>query len=96
MDWTVRNNPDRSRFELVSSDDHVAGQLVYEDRGGTLVLVHTEIEDGHAGEGLGSRLVRGALDTFAQSGRPVLAECEFVQAYVKRHEEYAERVELAG
>jgi len=49
------------------------------------VFTHTEIDDASEGRGLGSTLVRAALDDARRRGLSVRPDCPFVRAYVARH-----------
>ena len=82
----VRDNPEENRFEIVADDGKVAGFVQYQRRGdGVIDLVHTEIDDAYEGRGLGSTLIRAALDTARGRGLGVRPDCPFVRAYVTRH-----------
>jgi hypothetical protein len=83
---TVVDVPERSRFE-VRVDDRVAGFAQYRmmKDAGLIVFTHTEIDDAFAGRGLGSTLIRSALDTARDRGLAVRPDCPFVRAYVARH-----------
>jgi predicted GNAT family acetyltransferase len=82
---TVRDVPDRSRFEI-DVDGRLAGFAQYHRKdAGLLVFTHTEIDDAYGGSGLGSILVRAALDTARSRGLAVRPDCPFVRAYVARH-----------
>ena len=90
---TVADAPERSRFELRRGDE-LLGVAEYRPGGGDrLIIAHTEIEDGHEGEGLGSTLVRTMLDQLRAGGRTIMPLCEFTAAYVARHPEYADLVD---
>jgi hypothetical protein len=54
--------------------------------------VHTEVEEAVEGTGVGSQLVREALDDFRARGLGVVPVCPFVSAYLRRHPEYADVV----
>ena len=83
---TVRDNPDELRYELLV-DGTLAGEILYRLRSDAVVLVHTEIAPQFEGQGLGSKLVAGALaDIRARGLRPV-AGCPFVRAYLQAHPE---------
>jgi predicted GNAT family acetyltransferase len=43
MDLTVRDNPDRHRFELLT-DGEVAGVAAYRVRDGVTVITHSEVD----------------------------------------------------
>jgi predicted GNAT family acetyltransferase len=82
---TVLEVPERSRFEI-HVDGHVAGFAQYRMKSADLiVLTHTEIDDAYEGRGLGSTLVRAALDAARRRGLAVRPDCPFVRAYVARH-----------
>jgi uncharacterized protein len=89
---TVVDNPERHRYELRFGDT-VAGVVQYATEPGTIVLVHTEIAESVEGEGLGSKLVSGALDDIRARGLEVVPLCPFAAAYIRRHPEYADLVE---
>ncbi len=88
----VVDNPERHRYELRLGDT-VAGVIQYATEPGTVVLVHTEVSPTVEGEGLGSRLVSGALDDIRARGLDVVPLCPFAAAYIRRHPEYADLVE---
>ena len=88
----VVDNRERHRYELRVGDT-VAGIVQYATEPGTVVLVHTEIAPSVEGEGLGSKLVAGALDDIRARGLEVVPLCPFAAAYIERHPEYADLVE---
>jgi uncharacterized protein len=88
----VHDNPDESRYEL-TLDGSVAGHARYLRRGGRIYFVHTEIDPGHEGAGLGSALAKGALDAERERGEPVVPLCPFIRGYIDRHPEYADLVD---
>ena len=57
-----------------------------------MIIAHTEIADGHEGEGLGGVLVREALERIRASGKTVIPTCPFTAAYIGRHPEFVELV----
>jgi uncharacterized protein len=81
---TVLDVPDQSRFEI-HVDGRLAGFAQYRVKPGLVVFTHTEVDDAFEGRGLGSVLVRSALDTMRQRGLSVRPDCPFVRAYVARH-----------
>ncbi len=88
----VRNNRDRSRYEIVV-DGTVAGFLQYTMRGGRVLLTHTEVPDANSGKGLATTLVRGALDDLRRRGLGMVPVCPFVERFVERHPEYDDLVD---
>lgn len=77
----VVDNPAEHRYELWDGD-RLAGEIVYREVEGGLALVHTEVEP--RGQGLGTELVRGALDDMRERGLKVVPVCPFVVDYVRR------------
>ena len=94
MSRSVEPNPDQSRYEL-RVDGEVVGHAEYLPAGDSVIVAHTEIADGHEGEGLGSALVRGTLDQIRASGKTVIPTCEFTAAYISRHPEYVDLVDAS-
>lgn len=86
-DVNVQDVPDRSRYEATVGGD-LAGFAVYRDQQGARVFTHTEVLDAHEGQGVGSALARHALDEAKAAGRPVVALCPFIAAYIHRHPDY--------
>jgi predicted GNAT family acetyltransferase len=91
METTVRDNPEESRYEI-RDGDRVLGLAAYERRGDTMVFTHTEIDPDAGEEGLGSTLVRAALDDVRSRGGSVVPQCPFVRGWIERHQDYADLV----
>ena len=69
--------------------DHLAGFADYMLTDGLITFTHTEIDPAYEGQGLGSQLVRAALDDVRTTGeRTVLPLCPFVKAWIQRHPDY--------
>ena len=73
-DVVVRDDPAGNRYELLI-DGVRAGDLHYLPTRGAVVLVHTEIAPDLEGQGLGGRLIAGALEAHptATRGRRLLS-----------------------
>jgi predicted GNAT family acetyltransferase len=56
--------------------------------GNRIVLTHTEVPEAMAGQGVGSKLVSGVLDSIRVQGAMVVPRCEFVAAFIERHPGY--------
>lgn len=84
---TIVHNPDETRYEI-----HLRGERLglthYRVTPEAWVFDHTEIDDAHEGEGLGSRLARGALDDVRAQGHRVVAECPFIRRWIAEHPDY--------
>jgi hypothetical protein len=90
-DTRVVDNPQATRFDILV-DDQVAGFTQYQRRGSTISFTHTEIDPSFEGRGLGSVLVRAALDAARAEGLSVLPFCPFVRRFIQRHSEYVDLV----
>jgi predicted GNAT family acetyltransferase len=91
---TVKDNRDEGRFE-VHADGELAGFTVYGSRPGLIAFVHTEIDERFEGQGLGSKLVAGALDAARDEGQAVMPFCRFVNRFIERHPDYRDLVREA-
>lgn len=88
MTETVQNNPARKRYEL-AVEGHIAATY-YEIADGVITFIHTEVPKELEGKGIGSRLIKGALDQVRAAGLKVVAQCPFVKAYIGKHAEYTD------
>ncbi len=84
----VVNNKAHHRYELVVNGHLAATYYKLDD--GVITFVHTEVPLELGGQGVGSRLVKGALDQVRADGWKVIAQCPFVKAYIGKHGEYAD------
>jgi len=80
----ITDATERQRYEA-HLDGELAGVLEYVVKHGRLALVHTEVLPAHEGQGIGSALVRFALDDARRRQLRVIAICPYVQAYLTRH-----------
>ncbi len=88
----VADNPDKRRYE-VTVEGEVAGASYYRDADGVRIVTHTEVGDEFEGQGVGGRLIAGALDDIRARGLRIKPVCPFAAAYIKRHPEYGDLVE---
>ena len=82
----ITDAPERERYEA-HLDGELAGVLEYIAKRGRIALVHTEVLPAHEGRGVGSALVRFALDDARRRELRVIATCPYVQSYLTRHPE---------
>jgi predicted GNAT family acetyltransferase len=87
MNNAVSNNAAQHRFEL-KVDGHIAAAH-YELAGDLITFVHTEVPAELGGKGIGSKLVKGALDRVRADGLMVVAQCPFVRSWIEKHPDYA-------
>jgi predicted GNAT family acetyltransferase len=90
-DFSVANNVERSRFEVVV-DGHTA-VLDYRLEGNVIAFTRTEVPPPVRERGIGSALARTALDYAETHGLRVEPRCSFVAAFIKEHEAYQHLVD---
>jgi predicted GNAT family acetyltransferase len=84
----VVNNKAHDRYEL-ATDGHIAATY-YKLADGVISFMHTEVPPELGGKGVGSRLIKGALDQARADGLKVIAQCPFVKAYIGKNPDYAD------
>jgi predicted GNAT family acetyltransferase len=86
MKQAVRDNLDRSRFEL-----DVGGQIAfatYARRGRTLVIPHVEAPPNLRGTGAAGQLMRGVMEAARAEGLKVSPLCGYAAAWIRRNREF--------
>ena len=91
-DVVVTDDHDEGRYEA-HLDGQLAGVAAYRLSDGRIVFTHTEVDDAFEGQGIGGRLVRGALDDVRGRNLQVVPRCPFVRSFIERHPEYADLLE---
>lgn len=86
----VHDNPALNRFEINLDGDTAASY--YKLAPGVITFTHTEVPPKFGGRGIGSALVRGALEAARARGLKVVAKCPFVAAYMAKHPEFNDLV----
>ena len=84
--WTVRDNPERKRFEI----DLGGGALAiaeYTLPVGIIMFTHTEVPAEHEGKGVGKALIEAGLAAARTRGLKVIPICPFFAAYMQKHPE---------
>ena len=94
MSIDIQHDPVRKRFTALV-DGEPAGFAAYEDAGRVRVFPHTRVFGAHEGKGVGSALVRHALDATRTADLAVRPLCWFVRGWIARHPDYADLVETA-
>lgn len=82
----IRDN--RAEQEFTLDVDGARAVAAYQLDGGEIVFTHTLVPQRIEGQGIGSRLIRAALDSARDRGLTVVPQCPFVAAYIDRHPEY--------
>lgn len=81
----VRDDAAEHRYELTV--DGQTAIAAYRREGDVVAFVHTLVPPALEGRGIGSTLVKGALDDVRRQGLKVLPACEFVRFYIEQHPE---------
>lgn len=84
---SVRDAPNRSRFEVHLGDD-LAGFVDYRLEPGRIVFTHTEVRPALQGRGLAAALVEAAVEDVADRGLAVVPRCSFVARWIAEHPGY--------
>ena len=84
----VDNNQTKHRYELAVDGQIAATYYAIAD--GVITFIHTEVPPELGGKGIGSKLIKGALDRVRADGLKVIAQCPFVKAYIEKHPDYAD------
>lgn len=82
----ITHNPSAQRFETIING-HL-GYISYQQRGDSLVYDHTIVPPELGGLGVGSALVKHALEYARSQNKTVISQCSFVSAYMNKHTEY--------
>jgi uncharacterized protein len=90
----VVDNAAEGRFEA-RVDGRAIAFSEYRLTPGRVWFLHTETAEAFEGQGVGGRLVEGALAIVRDRGLRVVAKCPFVSAWLRRHREYADLVDRA-
>lgn len=80
--------PERHRYEArLGEDGELAAVLEYSPSELWIALLHTEVQEGFDGQGIGSQLVHRALDDIRSRNLKVIPRCPFVVGWLERHPE---------
>ncbi len=90
MPSAVTDNPSEHRFEL-KAGDHVAFAS-YRLAPGVITFTHAEVPPAMSGQGIGSRLARGALNQARERGLKVDPQCPFIAAFISKNAEFTDLV----
>lgn len=89
-DVVVQDNPEAQRFEASVGNDMAIAE--YRLVGNAIMFTHTEVPESLEGRGIGSQLVREALESARARDLAVIPMCSFVADYIREHRDYLELV----
>lgn len=90
----VRDNTERHRFEIDLGDGSFA-IAEYTLPAGKIMFTHTEVPEAHGGQGLGTKLIRFALDAARERELKVIPICPFFAAYMQSHADVQDLLDSA-
>ena len=90
----IVNNRPQHRYQL-AVDGHIAATY-YAIADGVISFVHTEVPPELGGKGIGSRLIRGALDQVRADGLKVIPQCQFVKAFIEKNAPYQDLLAVSA
>ncbi|MFE9013310.1 GNAT family N-acetyltransferase [Streptomyces cyaneofuscatus] len=89
MAVAVKDVPEAKRYEArIEGESEVAGFADYLRTTELIAFLHTEVSPRYEGKGVGSALVRTALDEARAAKLRVLPTCPFFAGWIARHPEY--------
>lgn len=83
---------ERFRTEI----DGLEAFLTYSEAGGTLHVLHTEVPEEISGQGIGSALVKAAMDHAREHDLKVVPLCPFARSWVRDNPSYARLLRNGG
>lgn len=86
MGYILTDNPDHKQFELIV-EEHKA-RIEYMIMANKIFLTHTEVPVELEGKGIGSIIVKLALEEIDKRGLILIPLCPFVGKYITRHSEW--------
>lgn len=82
----ISHNTAAKRFE--TNIDGQTGYISYQERNDALVYDHTIVPQALGGQGVGSALVKHALEYARAHDKKVVPQCSFVASYISKHPDY--------
>jgi uncharacterized protein len=86
MNLKISNNRLKHRFESEIGKQTVF--LNYREEDGRITYTHTEVPASLNGRGIGTALVKAAMDYAAEKKLRVVPQCPFVADFVRIHPQY--------
>ncbi|MDV8001278.1 GNAT family N-acetyltransferase [Rhodococcus sp. IEGM 1408] len=84
---TVERDPAQDAYQIRDASGEVAGHAHFRERDGERIFHHTVVDERFGGRGMGTALVRGAVEATRDEGVPVVAECGMVKGFLEKNDE---------
>ena len=81
----VIDNAEKHRFEVDLGDSVAVAEYIVTPT--KIIFSHTEVPPQHEGKGIGTILIKAALESARTRGLKVIPTCPFFANYMKRHAE---------
>lgn len=91
-DYEVVRNASAQRYEIRVGDELAGFTVAEPQENGSVLFPHTEIADAFEGQGMASKLVRGAFDDIRERGLRIKVTCPYIRAWLPKHPEYEDLV----
>jgi uncharacterized protein len=88
---TFEDNRSKQHYEAKQGAEVIAFSE-YRPMGQSIMLTHTEVDEKLEGQGVGTQLIRFALEDIRSKGLSVIPMCPFVKVFIKRHQDYLDVV----
>jgi predicted GNAT family acetyltransferase len=88
----VEQRDDEHRFVVARGG--LVAELTYHRDGERLVLDHDGVPEALSGQGVGSALVRAAVDVARASGLTLVPRCPFARRWLREHPELTDGVAI--
>ena len=92
MELVIHNNTDKNRFEAFVNGSHAYVEYGLTKEG--IMFTHTEVPAELEGKGIGSAMAMYVLEYAKENQLKVTPLCPFIKAYMDRHTEYKELLDL--
>lgn len=84
---TVQRDPAQQAYLIRDDAGEVAGHAHFRERDGERIFHHTVVDERFGGRGIGTALVRGAVEATRTEGVPIVAECGMVKGFLEKNDQ---------